>query len=118
MDRIRILTAGLAIALAGLLLAPSVALAQGGCGHGGCDRRPYGDYCQGQRWGRYGAKNPVKSAAEARERLEEFYADEDVVVGTITERALHFEAEINDMDGVLVDRVIIDKRSGRIRSIL
>ncbi len=58
----------------------------------------------------------MKGVEEARKRLEEFYADEEVVVGKITERELHFEAEVKDKDGDLVDRVIIDKRSGRIRS--
>jgi hypothetical protein len=112
MDSVRILVS--LIALVGTLSAP--VLAQAECRHGGCDRRPYGDYCQGKRWGRYGAKDPVKSVDEARKRLEEFYANEDVVIGKITERQLHFEAEVADKDGELVDRVIIDKRSGRIRS--
>lgn len=62
------------------------------------------------------AKDPVKSADDARKRLEEFYADENVAIGKITERDLHFEAEVLDKDSELVDRVIVDKRSGRIRS--
>ena len=116
MERKRAHATGLAIALAGALLPTSVAYAQQGCGGGWRERHPYGDYCRGSRWGRYGAKEPVKSAQDARKRLEEFYADEDVVIGKITERELHFEAEVNDKDGDLVDRIIIDKRSGRIRS--
>jgi hypothetical protein len=115
MKRIRILGACVAFALVGLLAAPAVAHADG-C-RSGWSGRPYGDYCRGRRWGRYGAKNPVKSAEEARRRLEEYYAGEDVVVGTITERELHFEAKIDNKNGEFVDRVIIDKRSGRIRSI-
>lgn len=116
MKRSRTLTAGLALALVGALFGPSVARAQQGCGHGWCEQRPYGDYCRGRRWGRYGARDPVKSADEARKRLQEFYADEDVSIGKITERDLHFEAEVIDKDGDLVDRVAVDKRSGRIRS--
>ncbi len=101
-------------------MAPAVAEAQQGCGMGRCGQRPYGDYCRRGGWGRYGARQPVKNAEEARKRLEEYYADaeEDVVVGAITERKLYFEAEIKDAKEKLVDRVIIDKRSGRIRSIL
>ena len=106
----------LAIALFALALAPRAAVARDGCNW--CDRRPYGDYCDRSRWGRYGAKNPVKSAAEARERLEEFFADEDVTVGEITNHDKYYQAEIHDADDQLVDRVIIDKRTGRIRSIL
>ncbi len=111
--RIRILVAYVAVALAGVLAAPADANAQG-C-RSGSSGRPYGDYCRG-RWGRYGARNPVKSAEEARRRLKEYYADEDVMVGQITELDLVYEAEIKDKQGELVDRVAIDKRSGRIRS--
>jgi hypothetical protein len=106
-----------ALALAGSLCLPLIAQAQQGCGRGRCERRPYGDYCRGGRWGRYGARDPVKTAEEARKRLEAYYADEDVEIGRITERELHFEAEVKDKGGDVVDRVIVDKRSGRIRSI-
>ncbi len=106
----------LALALSGVVLAPRAALAQGGCD--GCDRRPYGDYCDGPRWGRYGAKDPVRTAEEARKRLERFFADGDVTIGKITNHDTYYQAEIHDGDGELVDRVIIDKRTGRIRSIL
>lgn len=112
----RVATIALLMGLFGASLAPSAALAEGGCGWR--DRRPYGDYCDGSRWGRYGANDPVKTAKDARERLKQFFEDDDVVVGAITERARYFEAEIQDSDGEIVDRVIIDKRTGRIRSIL
>jgi hypothetical protein len=84
---------------------------------GSCERRAYGDYCRGGRCGWYGAKDPVKTLQQARERLEAFFEDEDVVVGKITEKQAYFQVEINDGDGALVDQVIIDKRTGRIRSI-
>jgi hypothetical protein len=115
MKPIRTLVGLVAIALAVLLSAPSMAYADG-C-RSGWSGRPYGDYCRGGRWGRYGAKDPVKTAQEARTRLEEYYADEDVVVGKITEHELNFEAEIDNQKGEFVDRVVIDKRSGRIRSV-
>ncbi len=102
-----------ALLLATALAAPTVAHAQG-CRRG-WSGRPYGDYCRG-RWGRYGAKDPVNGAQDARKRLEEYYADDDVVVGKITEHELNFEAKIENRNGEFVDRVVIDKRSGRIRS--
>ncbi len=59
----------------------------------------------------------MRSVRQARERLQEYYADDGVVVGTITEHDLNFEAKIENKNGEFVDRVIIDKRSGRIRSV-
>lgn len=111
---LNVLAVTLVIGLTGPLLVPSAARADDCERHGS---RPYGDYCQGRRWGRYGANDPVKSAGEARRRLEGFFEDEDVVVGKITERDSYFEAEIRDSAGELADRVIIDKRTGRIRSV-
>jgi hypothetical protein len=80
-------------------------------GHG-----PYGGYCEGPRWGWYGARNPVTSAEEARMRLEKYYEGQDVIIGTITEQGMFFKAEVKDRAGKLTDQVIIHKRSGRIRS--
>jgi hypothetical protein len=103
--------------LGGALLAPSAARAQ--CDD--CDwcerRRPYGDYSDTSSWGRYGANNPVKDSKEARSRLERFFDGQEVVVRDVTERSSYFEAEIAGRDGNLLDRVIIDKRTGRIRSV-
>jgi hypothetical protein len=80
-------------------------------GHG-----PYGGYCEGPRWGWYGARTPVTSADEARKRLEKFFEGKDVTIGTITEQGMFFKAEVKDPQGKLIDQVIIHKRSGRIRS--
>jgi hypothetical protein len=65
----------------------------------------------------YGAKKPVSTLKEAKAALEDFYKDKDVTVGKIEEKDLFFEAEILDKKGKVVDKVIIDKRTGRIRSI-
>lgn len=97
------------------LTVPRMARADQDCGS--CGRRAYGDYCRGPRWGWYGAKDPVRSAKDARERLQIFFEDEDVIVGKITERETYFQAEIASAAGEVVDEVIIDKRTGRIRSI-
>jgi len=65
----------------------------------------------------YGAKKPVATMKEAKAALEEYYKGKDVMVGTLKEKELYFEAELLDKNGKVVDRVIIDKRTGRIRSI-
>lgn len=65
----------------------------------------------------YGEKRPVSSIQEAREALAEHFAGKGLTVGEITEKEFFFEAEILGKDRKPVDRVIIDKRTGRIRSI-
>lgn len=74
-------------------------------------------YCNNQNWGSYGARKSVASIEQARHDFVEYYAGNDVKVGRIIERSGYFEAEILDKGNKLVDRVIIHKRSGRIRSI-
>lgn len=79
-------------------------------------KRPYGQYCQGPRWGWYGAKKPVATAEDARKALEDYFG-KDFKVGGITEKPMFFRAEILDRENRVVDLVIVDKRNGRIRSI-
>ena len=49
--------------------------------------------------------------------MSEYFSKRNVRVGKITERQLYFEAEITGKNNEVVDVVIIDKRTGRIRSI-
>jgi hypothetical protein len=81
------------------------------------EHHPYGGYCQGPQWGWYGASVPVRTEPEARKYLDTFFQGQDIVVGTITTRGRHFVADILDKKGKLVDRVILDRRTGRVRSI-
>lgn len=101
------------------LVLAFVATSAFGQGHGyrgGRGPGPYGGYCEGPRWGWYGARQPVANIDEARKRLEKFYEGQGVVIGAMTEQGMFFKAEIKDRDGTLLDQVIIHKRSGRIRS--
>lgn len=60
----------------------------------------------------------VRTPAEAREILEKFFmSHRGIKVGRIRERARFFEAEIINRKGMIIDLVLIDKRTGRIRSI-
>ncbi len=79
--------------------------------------RPYGDYCYDSRWGWYGAKRGVGTAAAAKSLLRDYYADDGVRIGKIVGKENYFEAEIRDRNNRIVDRVIVDRRTGRIRSI-
>ncbi len=77
------------------------------------EKAPYGI----SEGGDYGEQKRVTSRGQAQKILEEYFAGKNVKVGGITEKELYFEAEVRDAGGKLVDKVIIDKRSGRIRSI-
>jgi len=80
------------------------------------DASPYGGYKKGAAETGYGEKRPVTTIEEARKALTEYFAKKDVKIGEIKEKKLFFEAEIRDKNNNLVDKVIVDKRTGRIRS--
>ncbi|MCI0469926.1 MAG: hypothetical protein L0Y62_07705 [Nitrospirae bacterium] len=77
---------------------------------------PYGDYSRGGKGKGYGEKNNVTSKDDAKKALNKYYENRDVKAGGIKEREFFYESEIKDKDNNIVDRVIIDKRTGRIRS--
>ncbi|HEX8947606.1 MAG TPA: hypothetical protein VF790_01520 [Dissulfurispiraceae bacterium] len=77
------------------------------------EKYPYG----GSKSGEYGEKKAVTSMAEARKVLREYFSKRDVKIGEIREKEFYFEAEIKDRNNNMVDKVIVDKRTGRIRSI-
>ena len=78
----------------------------------------YGHYWHGNKWGWYGARKVVQTPVEAREILENFFmTNSGIKVGKIRVRRYFFEADIINRNGMRIDMVIIDKRTGRIRSI-
>ena len=99
------------------LIFPGLSYAQAGWCPMWRDRAPYGDYSPNSQWGWYGAKRAVKSAGEAREILEEYLRGYAVLIDTINEKEWFFEAKIKDKNSTLLDILIVDKRTGRIRSI-
>jgi hypothetical protein len=78
--------------------------------------RHYGYYPYGQSGRGYGQRKAVSNSQEARRLLKDHYSRRDVKIGDVRERELFFEADMRDRRGILVDKVIIDKRTGRIRS--
>jgi hypothetical protein len=99
------------------LIFPGLSYAQMGWCPMWRDRAPYGDYCPNSQRGWYGAKRAVKSVQEARKILGEYLKGYDVLIDTIREKEWFFEAEIKDKNNTLLDILIVDKRTGRIRSI-
>lgn len=65
----------------------------------------------------YGEKKGIATAEEALKVLEKHFAKKDIFIGEIIEKELYFEAEIKDQINTVIDKVIVDKRTGRIRSI-
>ncbi|MDD2733471.1 MAG: hypothetical protein PHF56_06030 [Desulfuromonadaceae bacterium] len=104
------------IAAASLLLTVMLHTEVWACRECGCNKT-YNGYCNNQRWGLYGARKSVSSVEEARRDLTDYYADSDLKVGRIIEKPGYFEAELLDRNQKKADTVIINKRSGRIRSI-
>lgn len=77
----------------------------------------YGHYWRSYKWGWYGAPREVKNQVEAREIIEQFFLQySGVRVVRIRENIHFYVAEIVNSNGALVDLVLIDKRTGRIRS--
>jgi len=65
----------------------------------------------------YGERRSVTTHEKARKIFKEHLSDRDVVIGEIIAEQLFFRTEIRGKDGALIDKIIIDKRTGRIRSI-
>lgn len=77
----------------------------------------YGGYCQGPRWGGwYGAGRQVTTVEEVRELVTGFIGDTDLSTGEIQARSTYYEVEIKDKGGEVIDLLIVDKRTCRIRS--
>jgi len=73
--------------------------------------------CGKRRGDWYGARQPVANAAEARGLLVSYFTGQGYTVSEVSDKKWGFKAEILDKNGNIVDRVMIDKRSGRIRSL-
>lgn len=67
--------------------------------------------------GIYGEKQKIATEGEARNALKKYFAGKDVVIGELVEKELYFEADIKDRKQAVIDKVIVDKRTGRVRSI-
>ena len=75
---------------------------------------PYGDYCKGCAF--YGACRTVLTRQEALMNLDKYYRDRGYKVGNVYHRGRFIEADIYKEERQ-VDRVIFDRKTGRLRSI-
>jgi hypothetical protein len=77
----------------------------------------YGHYWRSYKWGWYGARRVVKTPVEAREIIQQVYImNRRIKIGMIRESPHFYVAEITNRRGVVIDLILIDKRTGRIRS--
>jgi hypothetical protein len=65
---------------------------------------------------RYGQRRAVPNVYEAGRIMGQYYHGRDVRIGPIVERDLFYQADVKDRRGTLVDKIILDKRTGRLRS--
>ena len=106
------------IAVVGIMASSVVPVFAGeSCGTDHCCCSPFGSYCTGAKCGWYGARTSVKTAVEAAQIIKTYFQADKVTVANIKEKELYFEAEVRDNGNALVDVVIVDKRTGRLRSI-
>jgi len=84
--------------------------------HGGMRKHKANLCYSGERGEKYGACRPVFNRENAVRRIREFHCG-DVEIANMVERPWYFIADILDKEGHLLDKVIIHKRSGRIRSV-
>ncbi len=80
----------------------------------------YGQFCPGsRRGGPYGARNPVATVEEAAQAIEKCLSigNQGLHAGRTLDNRGYFEVEVVDRNGAMVDRLVVVKQSGRVRSI-
>ena len=84
--------------------------------HAGGDMvTPYGDYCS--KCATYGTCKAPLPPVEAIAAIEQYYTDRGYRVGHVRHRGRFIEAEIY-RNNKRVDKVLFDRKTGRIRSVL
>ena len=76
---------------------------------------PYGDYCK--ECTTYGTCKSMLPLKEAIAAIDQYYRDKGCKVGRLWHKGRFIEAEIYK-DNRLVDKVLFDRKTSRIRSIL
>lgn len=75
---------------------------------------PYGDYCRDCTT--YGTCKVTLTPREAVTALRGYYQERGYRLGTVHHRGRFIEADVYK-DGAKVDRVLFDRKSGRLRSV-
>jgi hypothetical protein len=75
---------------------------------------PYGDYCR--EYNRYGSCGEAISPQKAMQAIDRYYREKGYRIRTFTPRGRFIEADIYKNDRQ-VDKVIFDRKTGRLRSV-
>jgi len=75
---------------------------------------PYGDFCP--QCGKYGTCNTIMTNYDAEKALKDYYDRKELEVEIQDAGERFIKARIHDAQGI-VDIIIFDRRTGRIRSI-
>lgn len=78
---------------------------------------PYGEFRKNYRKGMYGKPFLINSKEEAMDVIRDFYSDRKIKFGDVKERKKFYIIEVLDESDNLIDIILVNKRSGRIRSI-
>jgi hypothetical protein len=97
--------------VAALIITPFTGAVAGGHGK---PVTPYGDFCR--RCGAYGKCKSIMSHEDAKKALIDYYHHKGLVVELEKKKGRFIRAKIRDKNKV-VDVIIFDRNSGRIRSI-
>jgi hypothetical protein len=83
-------------------------------GRRGMNITPYGDFCP--RCGKYGTCNNPMNPGEAEKAMEDYYREKGFDIEVVKVKGRFIRANIKDK-GEVVDVIIFDRHTGRIRSI-
>lgn len=81
------------------------------------DEVPYGYYRNKWRKTCYGQRMQVKNMEEALHLVSDFYKKEKLTIIPVKENCRFYFFEARDNKNNIIDMLIVDKQSGRIRSI-
>lgn len=76
---------------------------------------PYGDYSRGCTF--YGTCKDIMSTKAALNALNGYYYKKGYRVGAAVQKGRFIEADIYNKNNIQVDKVIFDRKTGRLRSI-
>lgn len=75
---------------------------------------PYGDYCS--RMSHYGVHKSIIDLKHAEEALEHYYGEKGLNIEIVSREGRFIKAQVKD-DQSIVDIIIFDRRTGRVRSV-
>jgi len=101
-----------AVLIITLALLTSLSISALGQAHD--ETTPYGDYCGA--CSKYGVCKQSVSNEDSRTAIEGYYREKGMEVGEMRYRGRFIEVEILK-GGQMVDKILFDRKSGRIRSI-